>query len=158
MRPAFRATSSFPRTEHFLHRTAYVVRARDRCLLQIGIIRCRHIGGAQPLHRRFELEERGFAQARRYFGADTGEAAVLFHHDRAMRAPYRLAQQRQIERPQAAQVDDLGFDAIPGKLRGGLDGNVRPDARRSASRRARVDAWPPRASGVARPRHRTLPW
>jgi hypothetical protein len=42
--------------------------------------------------------------------------------DRSMRAPDRREERRLVQRPQRAQVDDVGLDALAGERLGGLEG------------------------------------
>ena len=103
-------------------------------------VRIGRVPAGDALDRRFEVIEAMLLHQRRQFGAEAAGAGRLVHDDAAAGLLDRVDDRVEVERPQAAQIDDLGVDAgFPG---GGLrdvhhravgehgDLGARPDHRR----------------------------
>src|SRR5690606_34703097 len=102
------------------HRRAHPPRPREvRPLLRMRI---RRVPAGHPLDRRLEVVEAVLLHQRRQFGAEAAGARRLVHHHAAAGLLHRLDDRVEVERPQAAQIDDLGVGAGRGGCRfGGVD-------------------------------------
>src|SRR5436305_6513451 len=95
----------------------------------------RNFGGGHPPDGGIQVVEGSFLDGGGDFGADAVGQPVVLQHDRAAGSAYRGTDRVPVQRPQAAQVDDLDGDAVvfqaPGYAQGdhggagvGDDGDV----------------------------------
>ncbi len=74
-------------------------------------MRIGRVPAGHALDRRFEVIEAVLLHQRRELGAEAAGARGLVHDDAAAGLRHRVDQRVEIQRPDAAQVDDLGVDA-----------------------------------------------
>ncbi|GEM_PF-5505543 len=86
------------------------------------------VGEGHPLRAGLEYADVVFDDTGDDFAADTEAVIVLVDHDQPAGFAYRGDHMFAVQRHQAAQVDDLGADAVLLQLRGGAQGVVHAGA------------------------------
>ena len=106
-------------------------------------MRVGRVPAGHALDRRLQVVEAMLLHQRRQLGAEAAGARGLVHDDAAAGLLHRRDDGRQVQRPEAAQVDDLGVDA---GLRGRRLATRRPWCRRSGPSGRRRRGTPRRVS------------
>src|SRR3712207_6400730 len=98
--------------KHPASRVRHLLLARKGCKLQVPRVRRRDLRPTHPLYGRVQIVESPVLDDRRHLARDTNPPPLLLHRHRPVRLLDRRYDGVLVERPDGAQIYDLGANAV----------------------------------------------